>query len=186
MQIPIMIITPIIPKAFFKIMLQPITESTASPNILPTTGMKLDTAALVVLAVNPSTLLLKVPSKETTPTKIVSITPKTQTMLDLKNLESLSIWSLFEILETIPSAVETNTTGIIISFIKFPINVIINNKIGSNILLEAILPVVIINVIKIGISKLQKLTKLSTDSFTIFITSAKLFIIILVINMYWA
>ena len=73
---------------------------------------------------------------------------------------------------------------IFLFFIKFPMKVIINNKIGSNILLDTILPVVIINVIKIGISKLQKSTKLSIDSFTIFITSAKLFIIILVINMY--
>lgn len=38
---------------------QPITESTASPNIFPTTGIKLATAALVVLEVIPSTVLPK-------------------------------------------------------------------------------------------------------------------------------
>ena len=89
-----------------------------------------------------------------------------------------------EILETIPKAVETSTIGIIIFFIKFPINVIINNKIGSNILLETILPVVIINVTKIGINKLQNPTKLSIDSLTILITSEKLFIIIPATNIY--
>ena len=66
-------------------MLQPITVSTASPSIFPTTGIKLETAAFVVLAVSPSTLLLSVPSKDTAPTKSVSTTPKIHTTLDLKN-----------------------------------------------------------------------------------------------------
>lgn len=45
------------PTAFFSIIVAPITESTASPNIFPTTGIKFETAALVVFAVIPSTLL---------------------------------------------------------------------------------------------------------------------------------
>ena len=62
MQIPITTITPTIPTAFFKIEVHPITVSTASPKIFPTTGIKLETAAFAVLAVSPSTLLLKLPS----------------------------------------------------------------------------------------------------------------------------
>ena len=49
MQIPIITITPTTPTAFFKIDVQPITVSTASPKILPTTGIKFDTAAFAVL-----------------------------------------------------------------------------------------------------------------------------------------
>lgn len=49
------------PTAFFNIVVAPITESTASPNILPTTGIKFATAALVVFAVIPSTVLPKTP-----------------------------------------------------------------------------------------------------------------------------
>ena len=41
------------PTAFFKILLHPITVSTASPSIFPTTGIKLETAAFVVFAVIP-------------------------------------------------------------------------------------------------------------------------------------
>ena len=49
-QTPIIIITPTIPTAFFKIELHPITVSTASPNIFQKNGIKLETAALVVFA----------------------------------------------------------------------------------------------------------------------------------------
>ena len=77
--------TPTIPIAPFKILAHPITESTASPSILPTTGIKLDTAAFTVFAVIPSTLLLNVPSSDTTPTKRVKVVPKNHVILDLKN-----------------------------------------------------------------------------------------------------
>lgn len=110
--------------------LHPITVSTASPNIFPTTGIKLDTAALAVLAVMPSTLLLKVPSTDTTPTKRVSTTPKIHTTLVLKNFDNLSICTLSEILDITPSEVEISTNGIIIPVIKFPINVIRKRIIG--------------------------------------------------------
>lgn len=52
-HIPIITITPTVPIAFFSILLHPITVSTASPNIFPTTGTKFDIAALVVFAVKP-------------------------------------------------------------------------------------------------------------------------------------
>lgn len=59
MHIPSITITPTMPTAFFSIVVAPITESTASPNIFPTTGIKFATAALVVFAVIPSTVLPK-------------------------------------------------------------------------------------------------------------------------------
>lgn len=75
-QIPITIITPTIPTAFFKTIPHPKTVSTASPRILPTTGIAELTTVFAVLAVIPSTLLAKVPSKDTTPTNIVKIIPR--------------------------------------------------------------------------------------------------------------
>ena len=90
-QIPIITITPTAPTAFFRIIPQPNTLSTTSPNTFPTTGIKLETAALAVFAVIPSTLLLKVPSNDTIPTNIVKNIPKNHTTLDFKNLEILSI-----------------------------------------------------------------------------------------------
>lgn len=53
MHIPIITNIPTIPTAFFRIPAHPITASVASPKILPTTGITVDTAALVVLAVTP-------------------------------------------------------------------------------------------------------------------------------------
>ena len=71
-------ITPISPTAFFNITPHPNTLSTTSPSTFPTTGITLDTAAFAVFAVIPSTLLLSVPSNETTPTNIVNVTPRNQ------------------------------------------------------------------------------------------------------------
>ena len=48
MQIPITIMIPIIPTAFFKIIPHPKTVSTASPKIFPTTGIAELTTAFVV------------------------------------------------------------------------------------------------------------------------------------------
>lgn len=181
---PIKIIIPTIPVAFFKIELHPITVSTASPNIFPTTGIKLETAALAVLAVTPSTVLLKVPSTETIPTKSVSTTPNTQTTLVLKNLDNLSTWTLSDILDTTPREVEINTNGIMIPIIKLPINVIKKSIIGCKRFADAILPVVSINVIKIGISEFMNPTRLCIDSFTISKICTKFVIISVTINMY--
>ncbi len=100
---------------------------------MPTTGIKLETAALVVLAVIPSTLLLRLPSNDNTPTKRVKIIPNIHIILDLKNFDNLSNCILSEILEIIPSPVDNSKIGIITPFIKFPINVIKNNNIGSTI-----------------------------------------------------
>jgi len=96
----------------------------------------------------------------------------------------LSICNLSEIFDTIPNAVDTKTIGIITSFIKFPINVIINISIGCSILAEVIFPVVIISVINIGISKFINPTKFSIDSLTIDKISEKLVIIKVTISIY--
>ena len=93
-QIPTTIITPIKPTAFFSIIPQPKTVSTASPKIFPTTGTAELTTAFVVLAVIPSTLLESVPSNETTPTNIVSIIPRNHTIPDCRNFDSLLICTL--------------------------------------------------------------------------------------------
>ena len=87
---PIITITPTIPTAFFSIDAHPITVSTASPKIFPTTGIKLETAAFAVFAVIPSTLLDKLPSIETRLTNKVKTTPNIHTVDDLKNFDSFS------------------------------------------------------------------------------------------------
>ena len=112
MQIPIITITPTTPNAFFKITPHPKTESTASPNIFPTTGIILETAAFAVFAVIPSMLLLNEPSNDKTPTKIVNIIPKNQTILLLKNFVIFDICTLSEIFDAMDNVAITNTTGI--------------------------------------------------------------------------
>lgn len=69
MQIEITTIIPINPIAFFNILLHPSTASTVSPSNFPTTGTALVTTAFVVFKVIPSTLLVKLPSKDNTPCK---------------------------------------------------------------------------------------------------------------------
>ena len=90
-HIPIITITPTSPTAFFSITPHPSTLSTTSPNTFPTTGITEDTAALAVFAVIPSTLLLKVPSNDTTPTNNVKTIPNTHTTPVLKNFDNFSI-----------------------------------------------------------------------------------------------
>ena len=111
-HIPIIIIIPTIPTAFFKITPHPRTESTASPNILPTTGIMFDTAAFAVFAVIPSILLLKVPSNYKTPTNRFSTIPKNHVILVLKNLVIFDICTFSEILETIDNTAIININGI--------------------------------------------------------------------------
>ena len=182
--IPIMIIIPTIPVAFFSIVLQPITVSTASPNIFPTTGIKLDTAAFAVLAVTASTLPLKLPSTEVSPTNIVSTTPNTHTTLLLKNFDSLSICTLSDIFDTIPSEVDISTIGIITFVTKFPMNVITNNRMPCIKFADTTCPVVIINVINIGTNKFMKFTKFCIDSFIMSNICTKFVIINVTISMY--
>ena len=88
---PLANITPIIPTEFFKTFPHPITLSTVSPSIFPTTGIKLETAALAVFPVIPSTELLNVPSIDNVQENIVNIIPSIHTIDDFKNLESLFI-----------------------------------------------------------------------------------------------
>ena len=91
MHMPIIIITPTKPTAFFKITPHPNTLSTTSPKIFPTTGTAELTIAFAVFAVIPSTELESVPSKETTPTNIVNIVPKSHTVEDFKNIKSRDV-----------------------------------------------------------------------------------------------
>ena len=132
--------TPTIPTAFFNILLQLITVSTASPKIFPTIGTKFDTAALVVFTVRASTPFVMLPSSDETPTKIVNTIPKHQTTELFINFDNLSTCTLSEILDIIFSATDISVAGINIVLIKFPMNVIINRIIGCNMLAEAIFP----------------------------------------------
>lgn len=129
-QIPITTITPTIPTAFFKMLLQPITVSTASPRIFPTTGIKFDTAALAVFAVIPSTLLDRLPSSDNIPTNSVSVIPNAHIVVLLKYLDILFICTLSDTFEIIPSAVPININGKKTLVIIFPIKLIKNNNIG--------------------------------------------------------
>ena len=132
--------TPTIPSAFFRIELQPITVSTASPKILPTIGIKFDTAALVVFTVSASTPFVMLPSNVETPTNIVNTIPKHQITELLINFDSLSICTLSEMFDIIFKATDINIAGINIVLIKLPINVIINKIIGCNMPADAIFP----------------------------------------------
>ena len=105
-------------------------------------------------------------------------------MLDLKKLDNLSICSLLDILETILNTVEISIIGIIIFAIIFPIKVIANKSTGCITFADTILPVVIINVINIGVSMYINPTKSFIADVVIFIISTKLDIIIVTINMY--
>ena len=107
-----MTITPTKPTAFFKIKPHPSTLSTTSPNIFPTTGTAELTIAFAVFAVIPSTELANVPSRETTPTKIVSTVPKNHIVDDFKNFDILSICTLSDILEIMLIDVIISITGI--------------------------------------------------------------------------
>lgn len=138
----------------------------------------------MVFTVNPSTPFVILPSNELTPTKIVKTIPKPQTTALFINFDNLSICTLSDMFEIIPSATDINVIGINMLFMKFPINVIINNIIGCNILAEAIFPVDIINVISNGIRLLENETKSPIELFTIVMISEKFFMAIVTINMY--
>lgn len=66
-------------------------------------------------------------------TNIVSAIPKNHVTPDLKNLDSLLICTLSDILEIIPSAVPTRTSGKSTDEIMFPINVIIKSRTGCTV-----------------------------------------------------
>ena len=92
--------------------------------------MKLVTAAFVVFTVSASTPFVMLPSREETPTNIVSTIPSTQITEVLMYFDNLSICTLSDILEIMLNATDISVTGINIVFTKFPMNVIINNIIG--------------------------------------------------------
>ena len=139
-QILIIISTPTIPTAFFKINPQPNTESTASPNIFPTIGIAELTTAFVVLADIPSTLLDSVPSNDITATNTVSTMPNIHVTPDFISFDSLSICILSDILEIIVKLEIAKTTGISIFSIKFPISSTPNIIVGCSMLVVVMLP----------------------------------------------
>ena len=159
MHILIITITPIVPTAFFNIPTQPITASVASPRIFPTTGIEVETTAFVVLAVTPSTVCVKLPSKDKTVTKKVIIIPIIHIEDDLKNFASFPTWISLDILDTIPSAVPIKTNGNMKLVMILPTKFINSNRIGLRTPAVVIEPVVNINVINIGIKLLEKPTK---------------------------
>ena len=105
----------------------------------------------MVFAVIPSTLEVRLPSNDTTPTNNVSVTPKNHTIPDFKKLPSLLICILSDNFEIITSTVIIDIIGIISVFIIFVINSIKNSKSGSKTAVDVILPVYAISVIKRGI-----------------------------------
>ncbi len=129
-QIETSTIIPTIPTAFLSKIVHPKTVSTESLKALPNTGITFAVTAFMPLADNPSTELVKVPSKDKIPMKIVIVVPNTHTTLDLKNLDIFPICTLSEILDTIPIIVDTVIIGNIAIFIIFPIKIIINKITG--------------------------------------------------------
>ena len=112
------------PIEFFKSDVEPSTISTESPNAFPTTGIKVDVAAFIPLAVSPSTLLVNVPSKDKILTNIVITRSKNQVIPDLKKLDNFPIWTLSDKLDTILSDVAISVIGNTNKVIVLPINTI--------------------------------------------------------------
>ena len=100
----------------------------------------LDTAVLAVFAVNPSTPLVILPSKELTPTNIVKIIPSTHIVVEFIYLANLLICTLSDIFDIMLNAIDIKANGIIILVIIFATNVITNSIIGSSIVADVILP----------------------------------------------
>ena len=82
------------------------------------------------------------------------------------------------------NATDISAIGINTIFMKFPINVIMNNIIGCNIPADAMFPVDTISVMSKGISEFENATRLSIEFFNIDIMSEKFFIITVTISMY--
>lgn len=90
-HIPMTIIIPTKPIAFFMSVVAPRTVSTESPNALPTTGIKVEATDFIPFTVIPSTLLVNVPSNDNKPTNTVITNPKNQVILEVKNFERFPI-----------------------------------------------------------------------------------------------
>ena len=152
----------------------PITASVASPNIFPTTGITVDTAAFVVFAVTPSTVSVKPPSKVNTVTNNVIIIPNTHTVDEFKNFDIFDILISSDIPEIILKLVDINIIGKIKFDIVFPIMFVNNSSNGCKTPAEVIDPVVSINVNNIGSKEFINPTRFCTVSFTKDIQSEKL------------
>lgn len=96
------------------------TVSAESANAFPTTGIKVDAAALIPFAAKPSTLLVKVPSNDNIPTKITITNPKNHEIPDLKKVDNLFNCTLSDMFDTIPKTVATSVIGKITPVIIFP------------------------------------------------------------------
>lgn len=112
------------PIEFFKSDVAPITVSTESPKAFPTTGTNVEVAAFIPLAVRPSILLVREPSRDRILIKIVITNPNIQVIPDLKKLDNLPICILSDKLAIIPNAVATKVIGNITSVITLPIKTI--------------------------------------------------------------
>ena len=88
---PITTIIPTTPIEFLRREVEPRTTSTESPKAFPTTGINVDVAAFIPFAVNPSTLLVNVPSSDNILTNIVMTNPKNHVIPDFKNFDNLPI-----------------------------------------------------------------------------------------------
>lgn len=107
---------------------------------MPTIGIKFETAAFVVLTVNASTPFVMLPSKDDTPTNTVSTIPKIHTTDVFMYFDNLLICTLSDILEIMFNATDIKLAGISTTFIKFPINVIINSIMGCSMLADTAFP----------------------------------------------
>ena len=125
-HIPITTIIPTTPIEFFKIEVEPKTISTESPKAFPTTGINVEVTVFIPFAVNPSTLLVNVPSNDNILTNIVITNPKTQVIPDLKKVDNFPICNLSDKFDTIPNAVAIKVLGRTNKVIVFPINIIAN------------------------------------------------------------
>lgn len=117
-----------------------ITISTDSPNVFPTTGIKVVAADFIPFAASPSTLLVSPPSKDKTLTNIVTTTPKNQVIPDLRNLDNFPICTLSDKLDIIPKAVAIKQSGNITIVIVFAMNIIENIINGCISVTDATLP----------------------------------------------
>lgn len=139
-HIPSITNIPTIPIEFFIIDVEPNTTSAESLKAFPTTGINVDAAVFTPFAVNPSTLLVSVPSIESMLTKIVIITPRLHVTLDFKKLESFPICTLSDKFEIIPNDVAISVIGSITNVIVFPIKTTANIISGCINVTDAIFP----------------------------------------------
>ena len=130
MHIPSITTIPTIPTAFFTIDVAPITISTLSPSVFPTTGIRFDTD-FIPFAASPSTLLESVPSKDNILINIVTTVTNIQATPDFKNLDNFSILTLSDKLDTTDITVAINVIGNINKVIVFAIKTIKKSIIGS-------------------------------------------------------